>query len=86
MNTDKLTQDAIKLLCTLIEIPSISREEKDAVDTLERILSEESSASEKLGVKLCKNHTTIVAIRIIDKIRENLCFLHIIVSHSLFLN
>jgi acetylornithine deacetylase len=41
MNTDKLTQDAIKLLCTLIEIPSISREEKDAVDTLERILSEE---------------------------------------------
>lgn len=41
MNTEKLTQDAIKLLCTLIEIPSISREEKEAVDTLERILSEE---------------------------------------------
>lgn len=41
MNTDKLTQDAIKLLCTLIEIPSTSREEKEAVDTLERILSEE---------------------------------------------
>lgn len=41
MNTEKLTKDAIKLLCTLIEIPSISREEKDAVDTLERILSEE---------------------------------------------
>lgn len=41
MNTEKLTKDAIKLLCTLIEIPSTSREEKEAVDTLERILSEE---------------------------------------------
>ena len=41
-------------------------------DTYDRILSEESSAREKLGVKLCKNHTTIVAISIIEKVIDYL--------------
>lgn len=41
MNIDKLTKDAIKLLCTLIEIPSISRDEKVATDTLQKIMLEE---------------------------------------------
>lgn len=34
MNIDKLTQDAVELLCRLIEIPSTSREEKDVADML----------------------------------------------------
>ena len=35
MNTEYLTQEAVKLLCRLVEIPRMSREEKDAADMLE---------------------------------------------------
>lgn len=38
MNTDNLTHDAVNLLCRLIEIPSISRDEKSAADTLAQIM------------------------------------------------
>jgi acetylornithine deacetylase len=41
MNIDKLTEDAVKLLCTLIEIPSTSREDNDATNTLKQVMTEE---------------------------------------------
>lgn len=41
MNIEKLTQDAVNLLCRLIEIPSISRDEKNAADMLEQFMKNE---------------------------------------------
>lgn len=41
MNVENLTQDAVNLLCKLIEIPRISREEKEAVDTLAEVMQKE---------------------------------------------
>lgn len=41
MNIDNLTHDAVNLLCRLIEIPSISRDEKNATDTLAQIMQNE---------------------------------------------
>lgn len=38
MNTEQLTQEAVKLLCRLIEIPRISREENNAADMLEEYM------------------------------------------------
>lgn len=41
MNVESLTQDAVNLLCKLIEIPSISREEKEAADALAEVMQKE---------------------------------------------
>ena len=41
MNVENLTQDAVNLLCKLIEIPSISREEKEAADALAEVMQKE---------------------------------------------
>ena len=41
MNIESLTSDAVKLLCQLIEIPRFSREETQAADMLEQVLSSE---------------------------------------------
>ncbi len=41
MDTKNLTQDAADLLCRLLEIPRISREEKDATDMLKTVLEQE---------------------------------------------
>lgn len=41
MSIDNLTHDAVNLLCRLIEIPSISRDEKNATDTLAQIMQNE---------------------------------------------
>lgn len=38
MNTEYLTQEAVKLLCRLVEIPRTSREEKDAANMLEEYM------------------------------------------------
>ena len=45
MNIENLTQEAVKLLCRLIEIPRISREEKEAADVLEEIMKTEFNLS-----------------------------------------
>ena len=41
MNTETLTADAVALLCRMIEIPSVSREEQQVADMLEQTLREE---------------------------------------------
>lgn len=41
MNIESLTSDAVKLLCQLIEIPRFSREETQAADMLEQVMSSE---------------------------------------------
>ena len=41
MNTEYLTQEAVNLLCRLIEIPRTSREEKEAADMLEKVMRNE---------------------------------------------
>lgn len=41
MNIEKLTHEAVNLLCSLIEIPRISRDEKNAADMLEQFLRNE---------------------------------------------
>lgn len=41
MNVENLTQDAVNLLCKLIEIPSSSREEKEAADALAEVMLQE---------------------------------------------
>lgn len=47
MNTEYLTQEAIKLLCRLVEIPRMSREEKDAADMLEAYMKNDCSMNVK---------------------------------------
>ena len=39
MNIESLTSDAVKLLCQLIDIPRFSREETQAADMLEQVMS-----------------------------------------------
>lgn len=41
MNIDNLTQEAVDLLCRLIEIPSTSREETEAADMLQQTMQKE---------------------------------------------
>lgn len=41
MNTETLTADAVALLCRMIEIPSVSREEQQVADMLEQTLRED---------------------------------------------
>ena len=41
MNVENLTQDAVNLLCKLIEIPSTSREEKEAADALAEVMQKD---------------------------------------------
>ena len=41
MNVENLTKDAVNLLCKLIEIPSTSREEKEAADALDEVMQKE---------------------------------------------
>ena len=41
MNIENLTSDAVKLLCRLIEIPRLSREEKEAADMLETYMADD---------------------------------------------
>ena len=41
MNVENLTKDAVNLLCKLIEIPSTSREEKEAADVLAEVMQKE---------------------------------------------
>ncbi|MCM1515221.1 MAG: M20 family metallo-hydrolase [Paraprevotella sp.] len=41
MNIDSLTDDAVTLLCRMIEIPGTSRNEKDVADMLERTLRQD---------------------------------------------
>lgn len=41
MNIDNLTDDAVTLLCRMIEIPGTSRNEKDVADMLERTLRQD---------------------------------------------
>ncbi len=41
MNIDSLTDDAVALLCRMIEIPGTSRNEKDVADMLERTLRQD---------------------------------------------
>lgn len=47
MNTEYLTQEAIKLLCRLVEIPRMSREEKDAADMLEAYMKNDCGMNVK---------------------------------------
>lgn len=41
MNIDSLTDDAVALLCRMIEIPGTSRNEKDVADMLEQVLRQD---------------------------------------------
>ncbi len=47
MKTEYLTQEAVKLLCRLVEIPRTSREEKDAADMLELYMKNECGINVK---------------------------------------
>lgn len=52
MNYDELTQEAIELLCRLIETPSISREEGDAATLLQQWMGQRGMTPERHGNNL----------------------------------